>query len=167
MSYLKIARDLEMSGSPHFPSPWGRFTEIQPHFWLEESRIFRTCLSFSFQGGWKGCLWNVFMVHFTGKGWGCLHGVLGMTCFLRLWSSAKVKGQGASLQKLRSWNSCRGAVKTNLTRNHEVVCSIPGLTQWVQDLALPWAVVWVEDVARIPHCCGCGVGWQLQLWFNP
>ena len=29
---------------------------------------------------------------------------------------------------------CRGAAETNLTRNHEVVGSIPGLTQWVKDL---------------------------------
>ena len=26
---------------------------------------------------------------------------------------------------------------TNPTRNHEVVCSIPALAQWVKDLALP------------------------------
>ena len=22
-------------------------------------------------------------------------------------------------------------------------------------------------MARIQHCCGCGIGWQLQLQFNP
>ena len=30
---------------------------------------------------------------------------------------------------------------TNLTRNHDVAGLIPGLTQWVQDPAWPWAVV--------------------------
>ena len=36
---------------------------------------------------------------------------------------------------------------TNLTRNHGVVSSIPGLTQWVEDLAL-W--LWCRLVATAP-----------------
>ena len=56
---------------------------------------------------------------------------------------------------------------TNPTRNHEIEGSIPGLTQWVKDSALQRAVVWVTDSARIPRCCGCGIGWRLQLRLDP
>ena len=42
-----------------------------------------------------------------------------------------------TLEKYVCWSSCCGAVEMNLTRNHEVVGSTPGLTQWVRDLVLP------------------------------
>ena len=37
----------------------------------------------------------------------------------------------------------RSVANTNLTKIHEDVGLIPGLTPWVSDLALPGAVVWV------------------------
>ena len=44
---------------------------------------------------------------------------------------------------------------------HEDVDLIPGLTQWVKDLAE------AADAAQMPCCCGCGVGRQLKLRFDP
>ena len=46
--------------------------------------------------------------------------------------------QSFDLKKIgKEWSSHYGAVETNLTKNHEVSGSIPSLTQWVKDPALP------------------------------
>ena len=72
-----------------------------------------------------------------------------------------------SLKKVYIGSShCGSAVTTRLVYMRHGL-TIPGLTQWVKDLLLPWAVVQVADMASMPCICGCGAGWQLQLWFDP
>ena len=53
------------------------------------------------------------------------------------------------------------AAETNPTSVREDVGLTPGLAQWVKDPMLLQAAMLVVDGARIPRCCGCGVGQQL------
>ena len=45
--------------------------------------------------------------------------------------------QTYALKKNQWRSSCRGTEEMDLTGNHEVVGSIPGLAQWVKDPVLP------------------------------
>ena len=51
------------------------------------------------------------------------------------------------LSGLKTWHSL-----------HEDVSTIPGLAQWLKDLALPKSAAQIPNVAKICCCCGCGIG---------
>ena len=58
-----------------------------------------------------------------------------MALVTRLEEHGRAEDMAIKMPVFRS--SHHGAVETNLTRNHEVAGSIPGLPLWVKDLVLP------------------------------
>ena len=49
------------------------------------------------------------------------------------------------------------------TSIHKDMDSIPGLTQWVKDPVVLWAVAQFADAAHFLSYCGCSQQLQLQL----
>ena len=48
----------------------------------------------------------------------------------------------------------------------EDAVSTPGLVRWVKDPVLLQGGAWLTDTTQIP-CCGCGIGPEMQLQFDP
>ena len=79
--------------------------------------------------------------HFCGSGYNCGTGSIFGPQISTCCSMAK--------QTNTDWGSSHcGSIIINLTGIHKDVGSIPGLSQWVRDLALPSAVVKVAELAQ-------------------
>ena len=65
------------------------------------------------------------------------HGPLTMNALYLEWRLKMDTRNKSELKVNQPWSSCRGTAETNPTRNHEDIDLIPGLVQWVKDLALP------------------------------
>ena len=68
------------------------------------------------------------------------------------------------LRSILSGRSHHGTVEMNLTRNHEIMCSIPGIAQWVKDLALLCAV-WCKAYFVCYEYC-CSIFWCFPFAWN-
>ena len=81
------------------------------------------------------------------------------------WLQTILKSYSQNSIVLRS--SCCGTAEMNPTSIHKDADLISGLAQWVSNWPLPWDMMYVTDAAWITGCCGCGIGWWLQLQFDP
>ena len=119
-----------------------RKTCLVYHHLYRKQRINAYLLIFTENYLWKGtlipsnagCLWAGKWVTQSGK-W---EGAFQCICFV-LWILNPVSE--LNIYKWIDRSSHCGAAEMNPTSTHEDAGSIPGLTQWVNDPALPWAVV--------------------------
>ena len=82
-------------------------------------------------------------------------------------STSGHKGGWVASSNLHPWSSCCGSEVSNLASIHEDPGVIPGLPQGVKRSGISISCGIGDRCGSDLCCCGCSVGWRLQLGFDP